>query len=87
MATSREKPRAPKPSLSFEYKVGIPPMKTRVAIAVRKWSGKHEGQYIELLAGSSTRYLEAIGLDAIPAAQHHGDLRANPGARRDGDHH
>ena len=32
-----------------------------VAIAVRKWSGMHEGKYIEVLAGSPKRYLEALG--------------------------
>ena len=36
-----------------------------VALAVRKWSGMHEGKYIEVLAGSPKRYLEALGLDAI----------------------
>jgi len=36
-----------------------------VALAVRKWSGMHEGKYIEVLAGSPKRYLEVLGLDAI----------------------
>ena len=65
MAVSKAKPKAQMPSPSFEWAVGIPPEKTMVAIAVRKWSGMHEGKYIEVLAGSPKRYLEALGLDAI----------------------
>jgi len=65
MAVSKAKTKAQKPSPSFEWTVGIPPEKTMVAIAVRKWSGMHEGKYIEVLAGSPKRYLEALGLDAI----------------------
>ena len=65
MAVSKAKPKAQMPSQSFEWAVGIPPEKTMVALAVRKWSGMHEGKYIEVLAGSPKRYLEALGLDAI----------------------
>ena len=44
---------------------GLPPVGEFVAIAVRKWTGKHEGRPVEVIAGSPVMYLKALGLDLI----------------------
>ena len=44
---------------------GLPPVGEFVAIAVRKWTGKHEGRPVEVIAGSPVMYLKALGLNLI----------------------
>lgn len=42
---------------------GLPPVGEYVAVAVRKWTGEHEGRPVEVIAGSPVMYLKALGLD------------------------
>ena len=44
---------------------GLPPVGEFVAMAVRKWTGKHEGRPVEVIAGSPVMYLKALGLNLI----------------------
>lgn len=41
--------------------LGLPPERTLVAIACRKWIGNHEGRHIEVVAGDPATYLKSIG--------------------------
>ena len=44
-------------------------------IAVRKWTGKHEGRPVEVIAGSPVMYLKALGLNLILSVGDHSPVR------------
>lgn len=52
----------PKGSISG-WTPGVPPAGILLAIACRKWSGIHDGRYLEVIADNPSVYLEAQGID------------------------
>ena len=58
------------PTDAFElpqWQLGLPPHEELCFLACRKWSGMHEGKYIEVVAGDPAPYFEVLGI--TPAVQ------------------
>ncbi|MFN9470822.1 hypothetical protein [Acidovorax sp.] len=47
------------------WTAGLPPGPFTVALACRKWAGFHNDQYIEVVAGDPSVFLETIGASVV----------------------
>lgn len=52
-------------NLTPAWQAGYPPDGEFVAIACRKWSGMHEGRYLEVVAGDPAMFLQFMGITPL----------------------